>query len=124
MSHHILLVDDSAVARAAAMRLLQARGLDVTALASSREADGIDAGRFAAALLDLELGDGVGTEVARRLLGAAGSLPIAFLTAGGPARLLDEARRLGPVFSKTGGVEEAIAWIADAVEPAGTAADR
>jgi len=110
----ILFVDDSPVARAAATRLLAARGLSVTALASSAEAKGVDPSEFSAALLDIELGDGLGTEIAERLRQAAPALPIAFLTAGGPAKVLDLARRIGPVFSKTSGVEDAVRWIAEA----------
>jgi CheY-like chemotaxis protein len=115
MPRVILVLDDSALARAAAARKLGARGLSVTALGSSREASSVDASDLAAALLDLELGDGFGTEVAAALRRAAPALPIAFLTAGGPARLLDEAQRFGPVFSKTEGPDAAVRWIADAV---------
>jgi CheY-like chemotaxis protein len=110
----ILFVDDSPVARRAATSLLAARGLAVTALASCAEAEGVDASAFSAALLDIELADGLGTDIAERLRQAAPSLPIAFLTAGGPAIALDLARRIGPVFSKSAGVEEAVRWAAEA----------
>lgn len=110
----ILFVDDSAVARFLIARLLAERGLTVTALASSEEAARVDPQAFAAALLDIELGDGFGTEVAARLRAGAPELPIAFLTAGGPAVHLDAARQLGPVFSKSSGVEDAVRWIAEA----------
>jgi len=115
----ILFVDDSALARAAATRLFTSRGLAVTALGSSAEAAAIDPNAFSAALLDIELGDGLGTDVAERLRSSAPALPIAFLTAGGPNLALDVAARFGPVFSKGEGVEEAIAWIADAARPLG-----
>src|SRR4051812_44169622 len=101
----VLFVDDSPLARVSASRMLGERGLRVTALGSHSETLAVDAQSFAAALLDLELGDGLGTDVAARLRLAAPALPIAFLTAGGPPPVLDEARRLGPVFSKTGDVE-------------------
>ncbi|APR77100.1 Hypothetical protein A7982_02447 [Minicystis rosea] len=103
------------LARAATAKLLGEHGLRVTVLSSSRETLDVDARSFAAALLDLELGDGLGTDVAERLRRAAPALPIAFLTAGGAPPVLDEARRLGPVFSKTGDVDAAIAWILAAV---------
>ena len=111
----VLFVDDSPFVRVSASRMLGERGLRVTALSSHSEAVGVDARSFAAALLDLELGDGLGTDVAERLRSAAPGLPIAFLTAGGPPPVLDMARRLGPVFSKTGDVEAAIQWIVAAV---------
>ena len=108
----MLYVDDSSLARALAARMLAERGVGVTVLASTREASAVDPGGFAAALLDLELGDGLGTELAVRLRAAAPDLPIAFLTAGGPGEALAEAGRLGPVFSKLGGLEDAIGWLA------------
>lgn len=111
----VLFVDDSPLVRVSAARLLGERGLAVTALGSHSETLDVDAQSFAAALLDLDLGDGLGTDVAARLRRDAPALPIAFLTAGGAPPVLDEARRLGPVFSKIGDVEAAIQWIVAAV---------
>jgi len=111
----VLFVDDSALARAVTARMLGERGLQVTTLSSLEEAGTVDPRRFAAALLDLELGDGFGTDVASLLRRAAPGLPIAFLTAGGPPTELEVARGLGPVFSKLGGVEAAIQWVVTAV---------
>ena len=115
MPHFVLFVDDSAFARAATARMLGERGLDVTVLGSREEAEAVDPCRFAAALLDLELGDGFGTDVASLLRRAAPTLPIAFLTAGGPPAVLERARQLGPVFSKLGDVDAAIGWVVAAV---------
>jgi len=111
MPPRVLCVDDSPLVRVRAARMLDDHGLRVTALGSLTETRGVDASTFAAALLDLELGDGLGTDLAEHLRRAAPALPIAFLTAGGPTPLVEEARRMGPVFSKTGDVEAAIAWI-------------
>lgn len=110
----ILFVDDSAVARVAVKRRLVALGLEVVTFASAAEASGARGGDFVAVLLDIELGDGFGPDVAVRLREGAPGLPIAFLTAGGPAEVLDAAARLGPVFSKTSEVDEAVRWIAEA----------
>ena len=107
----ILFVDDSAVARAATTQRLAGRGLQVTALGSSREAEHVDPTGFAAALLDIDLGDGFGPDVAARLRLGSPALPIAFLTGGGPRHDLDAALSFGPVFSKTEGVDEAIGWL-------------
>ena len=123
MQPSILVVDDSALARTAAIQRLRAQGVGVTALASTQEAACLDLSGFAAALLDIDLGDGWGTDIAERLRQGAPGIPVAFLTAQTPEALLDGARRLGPVFSKNGGVEEAIAWIVEAaraVHPIGT----
>lgn len=116
-SRRVLFVDDSPLVRTVATRLLGARGLTVTALGSNAEAERVDPRAFSAALLDIELADGLGTDVAERLRKAAPSIPIAFLTAGAPAPTLDVAQRIGPVFSKTSGVEEAVSWIAEAARP-------
>jgi CheY-like chemotaxis protein len=118
-STSILFVDDSAVARVATTRLLGARGLNVTALGSNAEASVIDPNAFSAALLDIELGDGLGTDVAERLRKVAPGIPIAFLTGGGAPLVLDMAQRFGPVFSKTSGFEDAISWIAEAARVLG-----
>jgi CheY-like chemotaxis protein len=111
MRRSILFVDDSPVVREAARKRLADQGMRVTALASSRETEDVDATRFAAALLDIELGDGFGPDVAARLRRTSPKLPIAFLTGGGPQRLVEAARAIGPVFSKTAGVEDAIGWV-------------
>jgi CheY-like chemotaxis protein len=111
MLRSILFVDDSAVARAATVRRLGERGLPVTALGSWREAERVDPTHFAAALLDIELGDGFGPDLAAWLRRTSPGLPIAFLTGGGPASSLAAARAFGPVFEKAAGVDEAIGWV-------------
>ncbi len=108
----VLFVDDSAVARAAATKLLRELGLEVTVFGSSREAQGVDPSAFVAALLDLELGDGLGTEIARALRAREPALPIAFLTSSEARPALDEAKSFGPVFSKSNEVEDAVRWVA------------
>jgi CheY-like chemotaxis protein len=115
MRSPILFVDDSAIARATATKLLRERGLGVTALGSSKEAEGVDPTLFSAALLDIDLGDGFGPDIAGWLRRVVPALPIAFLTAGGPGAALLEAQRFGPVFSKSSEVDAAVDWIADAV---------
>jgi DNA-binding response OmpR family regulator len=117
MGSPVLYVDDSALARACAARMLAERGVAVTMLASTEEAAAVDPAGFAAALLDIELGDGLGTDLAARLRVAAPGLPVAFLTAGGPEEALAEAHRIGPVFSKLGGLEDAIGWLAARAGP-------
>jgi len=108
----VLFVDDSAVARAATKKRLEHRGIAVTVLASAREAEGAEGLAFAAALLDLDLGDGYGPDIAARLRAQAPELPIAFLTAGeGPQAVMAAARALGPVFPKTPRIDEAVAWL-------------
>jgi CheY-like chemotaxis protein len=119
---HVLVVDDSPVARAVAARRLRDEGLAVTAVGSVQEARRADLGLFDAALLDIELGDGLGTELAQELLLVTKALPIAFLTAGGTGASLVAAALVGPVFSKAD-VEEAVRWIAGAAARGGLGTD-
>lgn len=118
MSRSVLFVDDSEIARVTAQRRLEELGIGVTALGSSREAAEVDASTFVAALLDLDLGDGLGTDIAQRLRQEAPGMPIAFLSATSSSAVVDVAQTLGPVFSKLSGVDDAISWVARAVERA------
>ena len=60
----------------------------------------VDFTSLACAVLDLELGDGNGTELARALLEKRPALPIAFFTTGTTQSLVEGARSRGPVFIK------------------------
>src|SRR5689334_12692368 len=71
----VLIVDDSAVARIAATKRLGELGVEATALASSQEAIGVAPAAFSAALLDIDLGDGFGTDVAENLRRGSPELP-------------------------------------------------
>ena len=110
----ILFVDDSALARVAVKRRLVALGLEVVIFGSAAEAAGAHGAAFSAALLDIDLGDGFGPDLAARLREGAPGLPIAFFTAGGPAEVLEAAARIGPVFSKTSELDDAVRWILEA----------
>ena len=110
----ILFVDDSALARVAVKRRLVALELDVVVFGSVAEASGADGAAFSAALLDIDLGDGFGPDLAVRLREGAPGLPIAFFTAGAPAEVLEAAARIGPVFSKSSELDDAVRWIASA----------
>ena len=67
MSRRVLIADDSAVARVSVARRVRAEGIEVEEQDSAKSACSVDAADLACALLDLELGDGFGTEVAERL---------------------------------------------------------
>ncbi len=111
----VLVVDDSRVARVAVEALLTRQGLAVTAAGTRAEAETIDPTDLAAALLDLELPDGSGVDVAVRLRTARAELPIAFLTSAPTSALAVQARAFGPVFEKGPGTDAAIAWAARCV---------
>ena len=107
----VLFVDDSAVARAAATKRLRELGLDVTVLGGAREAAAVDPTAFVAALLDLELGDGLGTDVASHLRKGQGGLPIAFFTSTRTPEVIAVAKQFGPVFAKPAELDQAIDWV-------------
>ena len=66
---------------------------------------------LACALLDLDLGDGLGTEIAERLRAGQGALPIAFFSSTSSPEVLAQAATFGPVFAKPDDLDEAIAWV-------------
>jgi two-component system cell cycle sensor histidine kinase/response regulator CckA len=107
----ILYVDDSPLARAAAARLLGARGFDVVVAGSAAEARAIDPLALRGALLDLEVGEESGTTIAEALRAARPELPVAFLTAAAEVAHLERARGIGPVFSKATETDRAVAWL-------------
>ena len=111
----VLVVDDSRVARAAVSARLLEIGLAVRDATGCADAAAVDLEHVRAALLDLELGDGTGVDLARALRATRASLPIAFLTSAPSSRLAAEARTLGPVFEKGPDLGAAVAWAAASV---------
>jgi DNA-binding response OmpR family regulator len=111
----VLIADDSPVVRLSVARRVRAAGLAVLERDSAASAGAVDAASIACALLDLDLGDGYGTDVAERLREAKESLPIAFFTstrAGTPNdEKLERAAALGPVFAKPDDLDAAVAWV-------------
>jgi CheY-like chemotaxis protein len=100
----ILVADDSAVVLATLKRKLESSGRSVVTIASANAP--VSAARLSCALLDLDLGDGFGTDIAARLRAESPTLSIAFLTSSpSDPRLADET-----VFEKPAGLEPAIAW--------------
>jgi len=100
----ILVADDSDVARAAIVKKLEAHGRRVIAVASARAA--VSADGLTCALLDFDLGDGLGTEMATALRRTAPSLPIAFFTS-----TPDDPRLAGETtFEKPAAIDAAVAW--------------
>ena len=96
----VLLVDDSAVARRVLARRLEADGYQVTEAATVAAARKVDPNSIACAILDLELPDGDGTDLARALVERRPALPIAFFTMGTAPSLVEGARARAPVFIK------------------------
>lgn len=111
MSRRVLIADDSAVARVSVARRVRAEGIEVEERDSAAAASSVDTADLACALLDLELGDGFGTEVAERLREAQGGLPIAFFTSTLTPEVLARAQAFGPVFAKPEELDQAIDWV-------------
>jgi len=112
----VLLVDDSPLARRVIARRLLAEGFQVREEPTAAAARAVDAMSLACAVVDLELPDGDGTDLAAALLTRRPSLPLAFFTAGASAALVERARAHGPVFTKPQ-LEPLVAWIKRAAQP-------
>ena len=106
----VLLVDDSPVARRVLARRLASAGFVVNETSSADIARETDPTSLTCAILDLELGDVDGTDVAAALLDRRATLPIAFFSAGASQVLLDRARARGPVFDKPD-VDAIVDWV-------------
>lgn len=111
MSRRVLIADDSAVARVSVARRVRADGIEVEEQDSAAGASAVDAAELACALLDLELGDGLGTDVAERLRAAQDALPIAFFTSTRTPEVIAVAKQFGPVFAKPAELDQAIDWV-------------
>lgn len=110
----LLLVDDSALVRRMVRARLHGAGdqaLSIVEAASVQEAGDVGGRDCDAALLDLELGDGTGVDVARAVLRGAPRCRIAFFTTAFAGPLAEEARALGPVFAKPHELTSAVAWL-------------
>jgi DNA-binding response OmpR family regulator len=112
MSPRVLIADDSAVARVAVAKRVRAAGCEVDEHASAASAMAADPTTLACALLDFDLGDGLGVEVAERLRSERGELPIAFFTTTEKSEVDDRVTAFGPVFEKPGEIDLAVDWIA------------
>jgi DNA-binding response OmpR family regulator len=105
----VLVVDDSPVALHALAAGLGAAGLAVRRAATAADAAAADAENLACAVIDIDLPDGSGVDVADALRARRASLPVAFFTAGADRALLDRARARGPVLAKPD-VAAVVAW--------------
>jgi CheY-like chemotaxis protein len=111
MPRRVLIADDSAVARVIVARRVRADGMEVEERDSVAGASTVEPSRLVCALLDLELGDGLGTDVAERLRDRDRALPIAFFTSAHRSEVTALAETFGPVFAKPGEIDKAIDWV-------------
>jgi len=91
----ILIVEDEPVTRAALVLLLEQLGYRVIPVATVAESlELLDGQDFA--ILDLNLPDGLGTTVLRRIRDEKRPIRVAVTTAADEGELLEEARKLKP----------------------------
>lgn len=107
----VLIADDSAVSRAAILRRVRAAGREVVERATAADAANVDPGDLACALLDVDLGDGSGTDVAEKLRERNPGLPIAFFSSTLDESAIDRTRSYGQLFVKPDDLDLAVAWV-------------
>jgi DNA-binding response OmpR family regulator len=107
----VYIADDSEVVRSALERRLTAEGVRVHSGGSAADSRSVTTRGFACALLDLDLGDGNGVDVAELLRVHQPDLAVAFFSAGASDAVTARARALGPIFRKPDDLEGAIAWV-------------
>jgi two-component system nitrogen regulation response regulator GlnG len=112
----VLVVDDSAVVRRTIERRLQAEGLTVVSDGTAAAARARDLTGISCIVVDIELPDGSGCDLAQELLARRPGVPVAFFTAGAAKDILARASQLGPVFWKPD-LEGLVAWTKAAAQP-------
>jgi CheY-like chemotaxis protein len=111
MSQRVLIADDSPVARVTVARRVRAAGREVVEHDSVASASTVDPSTLSCALLDFDLGDGFGVDVAAHLRASCSELPIAFFTSTGPSEVAEQTSPFGPVFAKPDELDAAIDWV-------------
>ena len=112
MSLRVLLADDSAVVRLALARRFRLAGHEVVEAANVAEACVVDPHTVDVAVLDFDLGDGWGDQIAARLRAGHANLPIAFFTSTDAGETEERLRPYGPTFAKPGDTDALVAWVA------------
>ena len=105
-----LVVDDSPLVRRRVTVALARIGFAIVEAGSFAEAAAIDPMGFTCALLDLDLGDGNGADLAEIYRGKAPELPIAFFSSETSGIIWTKAQTYGMAFTKPDGLESAVAW--------------
>ena len=111
MALRLLLADDSAIVRVSLARRFKAAGITVVEADSVAVARAMDPSSVDCALLDFDLGDGYGDELAVHLRAARPELPIAFFTSSTEDETGDRLKKHGDVFAKPDQTEAAVTWV-------------
>ena len=114
MSRSVLIVEDDAVLRRGLLALIRTGGHDAAGAASVAEAGSrLDAAAPTHVLLDLNLPDGTGTQVLRRIRAAGLPVRVALVTGTADDDLTREADALGvdAVFVKPPDWDQLLEWV-------------
>jgi two-component system catabolic regulation response regulator CreB len=112
-AHLLVVEDDPAVSRSVA-RALRGAGYEVTAATSLAEAR-LDGRSFDVAVLDIEIGDGSGLELARALFASEQVGSVVFHSATLEPAVQKRARELGVLVQKSGDMTRLLEAIARAI---------
>ena len=115
-SRVVLVVESDRLVAGALERSLRRRGFEVVAVHGVGEAEKRQ-GRFDVGIFAITLGDGSGVNLAARLGGLGRVLHRVFVTANEPRAIVGRARQLGPVLSKSLGLNQIVDSVADVVAP-------
>jgi ActR/RegA family two-component response regulator len=120
-AQRLLVVEDDVTVARTLSRTLARRGFSV-AIARSCMAARLLAQTFDFAVLDLDLPDGNGVDLARELIGAGKVPSVLFFTSSCDVGLLARARRIGTVIMKSSGTSPVLAYLTpdtdtDSAEP-------
>ncbi len=115
--HRLLIVEDEPAMARALSRVLARRGYGVTTATTVREATRVS-GRFDCAVLDIDLPDGSGLDVAHHLLDAGRVHSIVFFSASEDPEVRLQASKLGIFVHKANGIHELGVRIAETVAEA------
>ncbi len=113
----LLVVEDDVTVARALSRTLARRGFTVAIARSCTAARALNQ-PFDFAVLDLDLPDGNGVDLAESLLGSGRVPSVLFFTGTSNMALLARARRLGGVVMKSSGTSEVLAFLTHDLEHA------
>lgn len=115
MNNSVLIVEDDPLIRKGMMALLRSDGHAAVGAASVAEAASqLDDATSTHLLLDLNLPDGPGTHVLRRIRAQSLAVRVALITGASDTMLTDEARALGvdAIFIKPPDWDKVLNWVA------------
>lgn len=113
----LLLVEDQPDLARVLTRILGARGFEVTVLRTRAEAEAFD-GRVHCAILDIDLPDGSGIDVARVLSEKGKAMSTVFFSAQTDPDVVAEAESVGPFVSKSLDIDVLISTVGTSIRRA------